>query len=43
MFNEISRDKIFEVVEANFPKILTLTNLLYTNPGQVFFKMANGA
>ena len=43
MFNEISQDQIFEVVEAKFPKILPLTKLHYTNPGQVFFKMANGA
>ena len=43
MLNEISRDKIFEVVEARFPEILPLTKLLYTNPGQVFFKMVNGA
>ena len=38
MFNEISWDKIFEVVEENFPKILPLPNFLYTNLDQGFFQ-----
>ena len=42
MFNEILREKVFEVVEANFPEILPLTKLLYTNPGQVFSRWQMG-
>ena len=36
MFNEISQDKMFEVVGVKFPQILPLPKLLYTNPGKSF-------
>ena len=42
MFNEISRDKILQVIQAKFPKMLPLVSLLYSDPGTVFFRMADG-
>ena len=43
MFNEISRNKIFEIVEAKFPELLPFIALLYKNPGTVFYRMTDGS
>ena len=43
MFNEVSRNKIFEIVEAKFPELLPLIALLYKNPGTVFYRMIDGS
>ena len=43
MFNEISRDKILQVVRDKFPEMLPLVTLLYADPGTVFFRMADGS
>ena len=42
MFNEISREKILQVIQAKFPEMLPLVSLLYSDPGTVFFPMADG-
>ena len=42
MFNEISRDKIFEIIERKYPELLPLVSVLYGKEGSVFFKMADG-
>ena len=42
MFNEISRDKILQVIQAKFLEMLPLVSLLYSDPGTVFFRMADG-
>ena len=39
MFNELSFEKIFEMVEHNYPELLPLVSMLYREPGSVFFKM----
>ena len=42
MFNELSREKIFEVVSTKYPELLPLVSMLYCTPGSVFFKMDDG-
>ena len=42
MFNEISRDKIFEIIEWKYPELLPSFSVLYGKEGSVFFKMADG-
>ena len=42
MFNELSCEKIFEIVEHKYPDLLPLVSMLYREPGSVFFKMDNG-
>ena len=42
MFNEVSREKIFEIISDKYPELLPLVTLLYKNPGDVFFKMGDG-
>jgi hypothetical protein len=42
MFNEISRDELFKVIEAEYPELVPLISMLYDNPGTVFYKMADG-
>ena len=42
MFNEISRDKIFEIIERKYTELLPLVSVLYGKEGSVFLKMADG-
>ena len=42
MFNEMSRDAIFEIVSSKFPFLLPLDTLLYAKPGTIFFCMTDG-
>ena len=42
MFNELSREKIFQVVKSKYPELLPLVSMLYREPGAVFFKMDDG-
>ena len=42
MFNELSREKIFEIVKHKYPELLPLVPVLYREPGAVFFKMDDG-
>jgi hypothetical protein len=43
MFNEISREKIFEIITAHFPELLPLTSMLYNETGEVWLRMADGS
>ena len=42
MFNELSRDLIFKIIEDRYPELLPLVSMLYDKPGTVFYKMADG-
>ena len=42
MFNELSREKIFELVQAKYPELFPLVSMLYRNPGSIFCKMGDG-
>ncbi|KAL7533492.1 hypothetical protein ACHAXR_005267, partial [Thalassiosira sp. AJA248-18] len=42
MFNEVSREVVFDIIRDKFPHVLPLVDLLYCGPGTVFFKMADG-
>ena len=42
MFNKISQETIFEVIESKFPELMPLVSMLYNKPGTVFYKMADG-
>ena len=42
MFNEISRDKIFQVIQAHYPGLMPFVDMLYSEPGSVFYKIADG-
>lgn len=39
MFSELSREKIFELVQANYSELFPLVSMLYRKPGSVFCKM----
>jgi hypothetical protein len=43
MFNEISREKIFEIIAEHFPELLPLTSMLYNETGEVWLRMADGS
>jgi hypothetical protein len=38
MFNLISRTEFFNVIATSFPELLPLVNLLYSSPGEVYYK-----
>ena len=42
MFNKLSRENIFEIVEHKYPELLPIVFMLYREPGSVFFKMDDG-
>ncbi|KAL7532099.1 hypothetical protein ACHAWF_004011 [Thalassiosira exigua] len=42
MFNCVSRKEIFRIVRRELPELLPLVDLLYGQPGKVFFKMIDG-
>ena len=41
MFNELSREKIFEIISHKYPELAPLISMLYREPGSVFFKMGD--
>jgi hypothetical protein len=43
MFNEISHESIFEIIEATFPELIPLTAMLYNEFGEVWLFMADGS
>ena len=42
MFNEISREEIFAVVEEYFPELTHITSLFYAEDGEVWLRMQDG-
>ncbi|KAL7523745.1 hypothetical protein ACHAXR_000310, partial [Thalassiosira sp. AJA248-18] len=42
MFNELSRDTVFDIITSKYPELLPLVRMLYAEPGTVFFRMADG-
>ena len=42
IFNKISRDICFEIIEQKYPKLLPLVSMLYGKEGTVFFKITDG-
>jgi hypothetical protein len=38
MFNAVSRDELFDIINQDFPELSALTSLLYSEHGDVFFK-----
>ena len=45
MFNKISQDKVFEIIEiieAKYPEFFRLVSILYSKSGTVFLGMADG-
>ena len=42
MFNGISRDEIFEIIEQKYPELFPLVSMIYGKDGAVFLKMTDG-
>jgi len=38
MFNAVSREELFDIINTDFPELSPLTHLLYSKHGDVFFK-----
>jgi hypothetical protein len=43
MFNAISCESIFEIIEATFPELIPITAMLYNEFGEVWLFMADGS
>jgi hypothetical protein len=41
MFNAVSREELFDVINANFPELSPLTSLFYAEEGIILFKWKN--
>ena len=42
MFNELSREEIFVIIERDFPDLLPLVRMLYNEPGQAWLRTEDG-
>jgi hypothetical protein len=38
MFNQVSREELFDIIQTSFPELIPLTNLIYDTPASVHYK-----
>jgi hypothetical protein len=38
MFNQVSREELFDIIQTDFPELIPITNLIYDTPASVHYK-----